>query len=62
VLAIAADANAYMNNIINLQGIMQSTVVHVVFIIGFFYYTFKKSTHDMSTQKEKAASNLPDAA
>jgi hypothetical protein len=62
VLAIAADANAYMNNIINLQGIMQSTIVHVVFIIGFCYYTFVRSTHDMSTQKEKAASKLPDAA
>jgi hypothetical protein len=54
VLAIAADVNAYMNNIINLQGIMQSTIVHLVFIIGFCYYTFKKSTHDMSSAKTNA--------
>jgi hypothetical protein len=51
ILAIAADVNAYMNNIINLQGIMQSTVVHLVFIVGFCYFTFKKSTHDMNVAK-----------
>ena len=62
ILAIAADANAYMNHIINLQGIMQSTVVHLVFIIGFCYFTFVKSTHDMSTAKHSANSKLPDAA
>jgi hypothetical protein len=61
VLAIAADANAYMNNIINLQGIMQSTVVHLVFIIGFCYYTFKKSTHDMNPAIQSSESKL-DAA
>jgi hypothetical protein len=62
LLAVAADANAYMNNIINLQGIMQSTIVHLVFIIGFFYYTFVKSTHDMNPAKQTADSKLPDAA
>jgi hypothetical protein len=55
VLAIATDVNAYNNNIINLGGLMQGTVVHAVFIIGFSIYAFRKSTRDMSSPAKTSA-------
>jgi hypothetical protein len=55
VLAIATDANAYNNNVINMGGLMQGTIVHIVFIIGFSIYAFKKSTRDMSSPSKASA-------
>jgi hypothetical protein len=61
LLGIGANVFAYLNGYDNLMLLLQAMIIHIIFLIGFCYYTFKKSTHDMSTQKEKIASNLPDA-
>jgi hypothetical protein len=55
LLAIATDVNAYMNDVINMGGLMQGSIVHIVFIIGFSYYAFKKSTRDMNAPSKAAA-------
>lgn len=46
LLGMIFDWYAYSLDIVSMQGVMQGTVVHVVFIFGFGYYAFKKSARE----------------
>ncbi len=48
-LGMVFDWAAYQRNIVSFQGVLQGSVVHIVFIAGFCYYAFKKSTRGEAT-------------
>lgn len=48
LLSAVTDWYAYSNDVINLGGLMQGAVVHLVFVFGFSYYAFRKSAREDS--------------